>query len=223
MVESARTLSSAWSMRDTSWAITPTITLICPPSAINLPSRRSWSHWKRCFWRPPARRCPSSTVRLRENTARKICARPMALGYTTVFWSLAYVDWYTDNQPSEQEAYSKLLPRIHDGAIVLLHSTSQTNAQILDELLTPLGRNGLHLRLSGRPPCFVKRRACTFGCGLLSNQRPGLLRDRALYPILPRPGEQRHPGRSGLPPPECRSRRWPPDCPWCPPEHPAYG
>ena len=59
-----------------------------------------------------------------------------ALGYHTVFWSLAYVDWNVDDQPTEEEAYSKLLPRIHDGAIVLLHSTSQTNAEILDDLLT---------------------------------------------------------------------------------------
>ena len=58
------------------------------------------------------------------------------LGYTTVFWSLAYVDWYTDNQPTDEQAFSKLLPRIHNGAIVLLHSTSETNARILDELLT---------------------------------------------------------------------------------------
>ena len=58
------------------------------------------------------------------------------LGYQTIFWSLAYVDWYTDKQPSPQEAYDKLLPRIHPGASVLLHSTSQTNADILDELLT---------------------------------------------------------------------------------------
>lgn len=59
-----------------------------------------------------------------------------ALGYKTILWSLAYVDWYTDNQPSAEAAYEKLLPRIHNGAIVLLHSTSQTNADILDELLT---------------------------------------------------------------------------------------
>ncbi len=58
------------------------------------------------------------------------------LGYKTIFWSLAYVDWNTDDQPTAEEAYSKLLPRIHDGAIVLLHSTSRTNAEILDELLT---------------------------------------------------------------------------------------
>jgi len=58
------------------------------------------------------------------------------LGYRTIFWSLAYVDWNTDDQPTPEEAYAKLLPRIHNGAIVLLHQTSRTNAQILDELLT---------------------------------------------------------------------------------------
>ena len=58
------------------------------------------------------------------------------LGYRTVFWSLAYVDWNNDSQPNREQAFSKLLPRIHSGAIVLLHSTSQTNGEILDELLT---------------------------------------------------------------------------------------
>lgn len=58
------------------------------------------------------------------------------LGYQTVFWSLAYMDWNNDSQPTAEEAYAKLLPRIHNGAVVLLHSTSQTNAIILDELLT---------------------------------------------------------------------------------------
>ncbi|BDF33005.1 delta-lactam-biosynthetic de-N-acetylase [Lachnospiraceae bacterium] len=58
------------------------------------------------------------------------------MGYKTFFWSLAYVDWYQDDQPTKEEAFDKLLNRIHPGAIVLLHSTSSTNAEILDELLT---------------------------------------------------------------------------------------
>lgn len=64
------------------------------------------------------------------------------LGYKTVFWSLAYVDWNQDAQPSKEQAFSKLLPRIHNGAVVLLHSTSQTNAEILDELLTKWEQQG---------------------------------------------------------------------------------
>ena len=58
------------------------------------------------------------------------------LGYKTVFWSLAYVDWNNDDQPTAEQAFSKLLPRTHPGAVVLLHSTSKTNAEILDTLLT---------------------------------------------------------------------------------------
>lgn len=58
------------------------------------------------------------------------------LGYKTVFWSLAYADWNNDSQPTKEQAFNKLLPRVHNGAVVLLHSTSKTNAEILDELLT---------------------------------------------------------------------------------------
>ena len=57
------------------------------------------------------------------------------LGYKTVFWSLAYVDWKNDDQPDPEAAVEKLNARIHPGAVVLLHSTSETNAQILDRLL----------------------------------------------------------------------------------------
>ena len=66
------------------------------------------------------------------------------LGYSTFFWSLAYVDWYEDDQPTREEAFEKLLGRIHPGAVVLLHNTSSTNAQILDELLTKWEEMGYH-------------------------------------------------------------------------------
>ena len=57
-------------------------------------------------------------------------------GYKTIFWSLAYVDWNVDAQPSREEAMAKLTGRVHPGAVVLLHNTSKTNGEILDELLT---------------------------------------------------------------------------------------
>lgn len=57
------------------------------------------------------------------------------LGYKTLFWSLAYVDWNNDAQPTKEAAFAKLLPRTHNGAVVLLHSTSKTNAEILGELI----------------------------------------------------------------------------------------
>lgn len=76
------------------------------------------------FYRPPQGKYSEENL-----------AKAQALGYKTFFWSLAYVDWYADKQPTHQQAFDKLIPRIHPGAIVLLHSTSQTNAEILDELL----------------------------------------------------------------------------------------
>lgn len=77
------------------------------------------------YYRPPQGIYSESNLRMAQN-----------LGYRTVFWSLAYVDWNNDSQPTAEYAFSKLLPRIHNGAVVLLHSTSATNAAILDELLT---------------------------------------------------------------------------------------
>lgn len=77
------------------------------------------------FYRPPQGKYSEENLKMAQE-----------LGYKTFFWSLAYVDWYQNKQPSKEEAFSKLLTRIHPGAIVLLHSTSSTNAQILDELLT---------------------------------------------------------------------------------------
>ncbi len=56
------------------------------------------------------------------------------LGYTTFFWSLAYVDWIKTKQPTRETAFEKL-SKIHPGAIVLLHSTSKTNSEILDDLI----------------------------------------------------------------------------------------
>jgi len=64
------------------------------------------------------------------------------LGYKTVFWSAAYKDWEDNNQPSKHEAFSKLMPRLHPGMVLLLHNTSKTNSVILDELLTKYKEQG---------------------------------------------------------------------------------
>lgn len=77
------------------------------------------------FYRPPRGIYSEENLRMAQE-----------LGYKTVFWSLAYADWDTSAQPSPEHAFEKLLGRIHPGAVVLLHSTSATNAAILDELLT---------------------------------------------------------------------------------------
>ena len=77
------------------------------------------------FYRPPQGRYSESNLKLANE-----------MGYRTIFWSLAYVDWYVDKQPSHADALDKLEKRTHPGAVVLLHSTSKTNSEILDELLT---------------------------------------------------------------------------------------
>lgn len=77
------------------------------------------------YYRPPQGKYSESNLKM-----------AYEMGYKTIFWSLAYVDWYESDQPTKEEAFSKMLPRLHPGAIVLLHSTSKTNCEILDELLT---------------------------------------------------------------------------------------
>ena len=58
------------------------------------------------------------------------------LGYKTFFWSFAYKDWMQDSQPSQSDAKKTMLTRTHPGMVVLLHSTSSTNAQVLDSVIT---------------------------------------------------------------------------------------
>lgn len=77
------------------------------------------------YYRPPQGKYSLSNLQMAKD-----------LGYSTFFWSLAYVDWNVDDQPSHGEAMEKLTKRVHPGAIVLLHNTSKTNAEVLDELLT---------------------------------------------------------------------------------------
>ena len=57
-------------------------------------------------------------------------------GYYTMLWSVAHMDYDEKAQPSRETALQTLNARVHNGAVVLLHVTSRTNATILDELLT---------------------------------------------------------------------------------------
>ena len=63
-------------------------------------------------------------------------------GYKTVFWSYAYVDWKTDSQPAPDESKRKLVDSAHGGEILLLHSVSQTNAEILGDVIDALRAKG---------------------------------------------------------------------------------
>lgn len=64
------------------------------------------------------------------------------LGYKTIFWSFAYADWDNNKQMSKDAAKEKILSNIHNGAIILLHPTSSTNAQILGDVIKALKEQG---------------------------------------------------------------------------------
>ena len=64
------------------------------------------------------------------------------MGYTTLLWSSAYVDWNNESQPDHRYAFDKIKERTFPGAVFLLHSTSATNARILDQQLTLWEQDG---------------------------------------------------------------------------------
>ncbi len=64
------------------------------------------------------------------------------MGYQTIFWSLAYADWDNAHQPSEEAAMNKLRAYMHNGAIILLHPTSETNTKILAPFIRELKASG---------------------------------------------------------------------------------
>lgn len=65
-----------------------------------------------------------------------------SLGYHVTLWSVAHNDWDPKKQPSYTTAMNTVTSRSHNGAIILLHAVSATNAEILDELLTTWENQG---------------------------------------------------------------------------------
>ena len=66
---------------------------------------------------------------------REVLERAADMGYRTVFWSFAYADWDNSNQPDPDAAVKNILDHTHNGMVLLLHPTSDTNAAIFDRLL----------------------------------------------------------------------------------------
>jgi peptidoglycan-N-acetylmuramic acid deacetylase len=83
------------------------------------------------YFRPPEGAWNEETLRVAEEA-----------GYKTVFWSLAWADWDNNNQKSPEYAMEKLLSRVHDGAVILLHPTSETNTKILGEFIVKMKEAG---------------------------------------------------------------------------------
>lgn len=83
------------------------------------------------LYRPPEGRFSEENLRIAQKN-----------GYKTVFWSFAYADWDNKNQPAPTAAKQRILENTHNGAILLLHPTSATNAAILGDLIREWKRMG---------------------------------------------------------------------------------
>lgn len=64
------------------------------------------------------------------------------LGYKTILWSIAYLDWDTANQPGKAYVVDHFTKYHHNGAIPLIHVVSESNMQALDDVLTMLENEG---------------------------------------------------------------------------------
>jgi peptidoglycan-N-acetylmuramic acid deacetylase len=64
------------------------------------------------------------------------------MGYKTIFWSMAYLDYDVNNQPGKDFVIEHFEKYYHNGAIPLIHNVSQSNAEALDTVLTNLENLG---------------------------------------------------------------------------------
>ena len=68
------------------------------------------------------------------------------LGYTTVMWSFAYDDWDENKQGREEYGKQKILDNVHNGEVMLLHSTSKDNSNILDYCIKEIKNMGYEFK-----------------------------------------------------------------------------
>ena len=68
------------------------------------------------------------------------------LGYTTVMWSFAYDDWDENKQGREEYGKNKVLDNVHNGEVMLLHSTSKDNSNILDYCIKEIKNMGYEFK-----------------------------------------------------------------------------
>ncbi len=87
------------------------------------------------FFRPPMGKYSELSLKYTED-----------LGYKSIFWSFAYLDWDRNKQPSPEQGKEKILNGVHNGSIILLHAVSKTNAEILDPILKELKNDGYEFK-----------------------------------------------------------------------------
>lgn len=64
------------------------------------------------------------------------------LGFRSIFWSMAYKDWDTKDQPGKDYAYQHVMANYHPGAVILLHAVSSSNTEALADIITGLDEAG---------------------------------------------------------------------------------
>lgn len=68
------------------------------------------------------------------------------LGFKTVMWSFAYVDWDENSQPEKTDAMNKIISNLHNGEIMLLHATSKTNSEMMSQLIDQVRGEGYEFK-----------------------------------------------------------------------------
>ncbi|HHU20009.1 MAG TPA: delta-lactam-biosynthetic de-N-acetylase [Bacilli bacterium] len=63
-------------------------------------------------------------------------------GYLHMFWSVAFVDWHSDQKKGWESAYQQVIDQMHPGAIILLHTVNEDNALALSHLIKELKAQG---------------------------------------------------------------------------------
>lgn len=87
------------------------------------------------YMRPPKGEFSERTLNITES-----------LGFKTVMWSFAYVDWEENNQPSKEDAINKIISNLHNGEVMLLHSTSKTNSEVLSDVIDKAREAGFEFK-----------------------------------------------------------------------------
>lgn len=67
--------------------------------------------------------------------SERVLAISRDLGFRTVFWSFAYIDWSANEHKGKDYAFSQITPYLHDGAVLLLHAVSKDNADALGDVI----------------------------------------------------------------------------------------
>lgn len=115
------------------------------------------------FFRPPA-----------GEFNREALLNIQKLGYSTIFWSLAYKDWDTRNQRGRDYAYSNVIDNLHNGAIILMHSVSRDNTEALPLIIDEIRNRGYRIQTIEKLAAniFVGSHFCIYSSVTMNSPNP---------------------------------------------------